>query len=135
MCIEVAVASSQSHKPRKNVQFVQEAEIMSPKFSSPPSSQLSSPPNLKASPAPEPEPTTPNHNHNHHHNHHPKRIILGDNSNDMGLNFERHEPDDECQGQVGYFVLFLFLFYFTFTLFFLISPIFCVTNNISAFFS
>lgn len=96
---------SMPSKPRKNVQFMQEAEIMSPKFSSPPSSQMSSSSNLKASPPQQQQQhevqqsqddfvlSTPCSQQ-------PKRIILGDNSNDMGLNFERNEPEDEYTSHV-----------------------------------
>jgi hypothetical protein len=44
------VVNTQPLRPKKNVQFMNEAEIMSPKFSSPPSSQMSSSSNLKITP-------------------------------------------------------------------------------------
>lgn len=85
--IEVNNSNTQLTRPKKNVQFVQEAEIMSPKFSSPPSSQMSSSSNLKSSPPDHNDfinTTPPNNNH---------RIILGENNSDMGLKFENNDDD------------------------------------------
>ena len=82
-------------RPKKNVQFSQEPEIMSPKFSSPPSSQMSSSSNLKQSPTDinSDEMTPPNNN---------QRIILSQNNNDMGLNFERKDDnEDEYKGHLS----------------------------------
>ena len=86
--IEVNNTNTQLTRPKKNVQFVQEAEIMSPKFSSPPSSQMSSSSNLKSSPPDHNDfiTTTPPNNNSH-------RIILGENNSDMGLKFEDNEDD------------------------------------------
>ena len=84
---DTEIVITQTVKPKKNVQFVCEAEVMSPKFCSPPSSQQSSTSNLKASPPDQhvdsPQQQTPQ-----------KRVMFSENNMNMGLDFESHDSNE-----------------------------------------